>query len=274
MDATTLEANAAMRSIKRRDTEESYEAFVRRLAEASGVETPTRAELARFDRSRKGRKTSNEDWKSPQDPDAKIAPLPSGLRSAASLDDLDIFLTWTCAPSAWQDWLATIDEFSGRLCESGADVTIDVAVVYTQAAREAAGGVAEIEAVIDLMIAQTNQAYEASGGHQRVALVARSETPSYVETRNGSLDLRRLRDPSDGYMDEVHVFRDRGADLVHLIVDRSDVCGIAYLVGAFGLTLDICGGSTSHMSSGTTWGCATTATCRKAERRRIRRTVT
>ena len=50
IDATTLEANAAMRSIERRDTGESHEGFIRRLAEASGVETPTRAELARFDR--------------------------------------------------------------------------------------------------------------------------------------------------------------------------------------------------------------------------------
>ena len=73
IDATTLEANAAMRSIERRDTGESYEAFVRSLAEASGVETPTRADLARFDRSRKNKKTSNKEWKSPQDPDAKVA---------------------------------------------------------------------------------------------------------------------------------------------------------------------------------------------------------
>ncbi len=68
IDATTLEANAAMRSIERRDTGESYEAFIRRLAEASGVETPTQADLARFDRSRKNKKTSNKEWKSPQDP--------------------------------------------------------------------------------------------------------------------------------------------------------------------------------------------------------------
>ena len=54
VDATTLEANAAMRSIERRDTGDSYDAFVRGLAEASGIATPTRAELARFDRSRKG----------------------------------------------------------------------------------------------------------------------------------------------------------------------------------------------------------------------------
>ena len=78
IDTTTLEANAAMRSIERRDTGESYEAFIRRLAEASGVETPTRAELARFDRSRKNKKTSNKEWKSPQDPDAKIAKMKDG----------------------------------------------------------------------------------------------------------------------------------------------------------------------------------------------------
>ena len=67
-----------MRSIERRDTGESYEAFIRRLAEASGVETPTRADLARFDRSRKDKKTSNKEWQSPQDPDAKIAKMKDG----------------------------------------------------------------------------------------------------------------------------------------------------------------------------------------------------
>ena len=61
VDATTLEANAAMRSIERRDTGESYEAFVRQLAKASGIETPTRAELARFDRSRKDAGRGAED---------------------------------------------------------------------------------------------------------------------------------------------------------------------------------------------------------------------
>ena len=78
IDATTLEANAAMRSIERRDTGESHEAFVRRLAEASGIATPTRAELARFDRSRKDKTASNKDWHSPQDPDAKIAKMKDG----------------------------------------------------------------------------------------------------------------------------------------------------------------------------------------------------
>ena len=77
IDATTLEANAAMRSIVRRDTGEGYEAFVKRLAEASGVETPTRADLARFDRKRK-KKTSNKEWKNPHDPDAKITKMKDG----------------------------------------------------------------------------------------------------------------------------------------------------------------------------------------------------
>lgn len=78
VDSTTLEANAAMRSILRRDTGESYEKFLTRLAEASGIETPSRAELARFDRKRKGRKTSNKDWEHPHDPDARITRMKDG----------------------------------------------------------------------------------------------------------------------------------------------------------------------------------------------------
>ena len=71
IDATTLEANAAMRSIVRRDTGESYQAFLTRLAETSGIKTPTREVLARLDRKRK-KKTSNKDWTNPHDPDAKV----------------------------------------------------------------------------------------------------------------------------------------------------------------------------------------------------------
>ena len=77
IDATTLEANAAMRSIVRRDSGEAYAAWLTRLAEASGIATPTRAELARFDRTRK-KKGSNDDWTHPQDPDAKITKMQDG----------------------------------------------------------------------------------------------------------------------------------------------------------------------------------------------------
>jgi transposase len=77
IDATTLEANAALRSIVRRDTGEGYEEFLTRLAKASGIGTPTRADLARLDRTRK-KKGSNDDWTSPSDPDAKITKMKDG----------------------------------------------------------------------------------------------------------------------------------------------------------------------------------------------------
>ena len=77
IDATTLEANAAMRSIVRRDTEQSYQEFLTGLAQASGIETPTREDLARLDRKRK-KTTSNQDWKHPWDPDAKVAKMKDG----------------------------------------------------------------------------------------------------------------------------------------------------------------------------------------------------
>jgi transposase len=77
IDATTLEANAAMRSIVRRDTEETYQEFLTRLAKASGIETPTREDLARLDRKRQ-KKTSNRDWTNPHDPDAKVTKMKDG----------------------------------------------------------------------------------------------------------------------------------------------------------------------------------------------------
>ena len=77
IDATTLEANAAMRSIVRRDTGETYQEFLTRLAVESGIKTPTREALARLDRRRKKR-TSNKDWKNPFDPDAKITKMKDG----------------------------------------------------------------------------------------------------------------------------------------------------------------------------------------------------
>ncbi len=77
IDATTLEANAALRSIVRRDTGDTYQAFLTKLAQASGIETPTRADLARLDRTRR-KKGSNDDWTHPHDPDAKITEMKDG----------------------------------------------------------------------------------------------------------------------------------------------------------------------------------------------------
>jgi transposase len=77
IDATTLEASAALRSIVRRDTGEKYREFLARLAKESGIATPTREDLAKLDRERKG-KGNNDDWTNPHDPDAKIAKMKDG----------------------------------------------------------------------------------------------------------------------------------------------------------------------------------------------------
>jgi transposase len=77
IDGTTLEANAALRSIVRRDTGETYEEFLEGLARDSGIETPTREQLAKLDRKRP-RKGSNEDWIHPHDPDAQITKMKDG----------------------------------------------------------------------------------------------------------------------------------------------------------------------------------------------------
>ena len=77
VDATTLEANAALRSIVRRASGENYEEFLTRLASESGIETPTREQLAKLDKKRKN-KGSNDDWQHPHDPDAKITKMKDG----------------------------------------------------------------------------------------------------------------------------------------------------------------------------------------------------
>jgi len=77
IDATTLEANAALRSIVRRDTGDSYQEFLIKLAKESGIETPTREDLARLDRKR-AKKGSNDDWTHPHDPDSRITKMKDG----------------------------------------------------------------------------------------------------------------------------------------------------------------------------------------------------
>ena len=82
VDSTTLEANAAMRSIVRRDTGEGYQEFLTRLARESGIQTPTREDLIKLDKKRKN-KASNDDWENPNDPDAKITQMKDGTTHLA-----------------------------------------------------------------------------------------------------------------------------------------------------------------------------------------------
>jgi transposase len=78
VDGSTMEANAALRTIVRRDNGETYREMLTRMAKESGVETPTIDDLIRLDRKRKSKKLSNEDWMSKTDPDAKIAKMKDG----------------------------------------------------------------------------------------------------------------------------------------------------------------------------------------------------
>ena len=118
IDATTLEANAAMRSIVRKDTQQNYQEFLTGLAKASGIETPTREDLAKLDKTRKN-KASNDDWENPHDPDAKITKMKDGTTHLAHKQehavDMDsgAVLAVTIQPADQGDtttWRQTIEE--------------------------------------------------------------------------------------------------------------------------------------------------------------------
>jgi transposase len=78
VDASTMEANAALRTIMRRDDGRTYREMLQQMAKESGIETPTADDLVRLDRARKGKKLSNQEWTSKTDPEAKIAKLKDG----------------------------------------------------------------------------------------------------------------------------------------------------------------------------------------------------
>jgi peptidyl-Asp metalloendopeptidase len=109
------------------------------------------------------------------------------------------------------------------------DAFIDVMVVYTPAARAAAGGTTAMQAHVNLMISQTNTAYANSNITTRLRLV-RTDEVSYTESGDMRLDLNRITNCSDGFMDIVCTWRNTyAADLVALIVENGQYCGIAWL---------------------------------------------
>jgi transposase len=93
IDATTVEANAALRELQRKDTKERYGEYVKRLAEEAGEPASTAEEVARFDRKRKGKTCSNAEWGHPHDPDARVGRDKHGatdmLYKLEKADDLD-----------------------------------------------------------------------------------------------------------------------------------------------------------------------------------------
>src|SRR5512143_1477968 len=83
VDASAMEAHAARRTIVRRETGETYREMLKRMAEESGIATPSADDLVRIDRARKGKTLSNADWVSRTDPDAKIAKMKDGTTHLA-----------------------------------------------------------------------------------------------------------------------------------------------------------------------------------------------
>lgn len=83
VDATTLEANAAMKAIQRKDTGDGWKEYLKKLAAEAGIDNPSDEELRRFDRQRKDKKVSNKEWESPTDPDSRIAKMKDGTTHLA-----------------------------------------------------------------------------------------------------------------------------------------------------------------------------------------------
>lgn len=148
VDSTTLEANAAMKSIVRRDSGDSYMRFLKKVAEADGIEASDAVALSRLDRKRK-KKSSNEDWKSPADPEAEITKLKDGrtalaykVEQAVDMETGAIVAVTTHGGAAADS--ATVAE---TLCEAGEAVAELINVKNPEGNYPVAhGGIAEVVA--------------------------------------------------------------------------------------------------------------------------------
>jgi len=132
VDASTMEANAALRNIVRRKDGEGYREMLVRLARQSGIETPKVEDLARVDKNRKGKKLSNKEWKSASDEDARIARMKDGTTHLAYKPehavDLDtgavVAAEIHCADEGDTTTISkTLDEAKANLAEVGAEPT-------------------------------------------------------------------------------------------------------------------------------------------------------
>ena len=150
---------------------------------------------------------------------AGSVPQPSDVPAISSVDPV--------TAGAFSSLPAQVEEMP---TEDGSEIR--VLVVYTPAAEDEYGGPAGIEAIIDLMIQSTNQAFEDSGINPRLVL-AHMVRVRYAEDHHFAIrgsDLARLREPADGYLDEVHALRNKyAADLVHL-VGTGEPSGRAHLL--------------------------------------------
>lgn len=138
VDGTLLEANAAMKSIVRRDTGDGWKAYLIKLMKEAGIEDPTDEDIRRFDKKRKGKKVSNKDWVSPSDPESRITKMKDGrthlAHKAEHVVDLDTDMLLA----------ATIHSGDRSDSESGID-----SVIAAQANLISCGSDAEIKEIVN-----------------------------------------------------------------------------------------------------------------------------
>ena len=130
---------------------------------------------------------------------------------------------------------------------------IDVMVVYTPAARTAAGGTTAMNTLIDLAVTETNQGYANSSITQRINLVHRAEV-AYTETSSDAFDnaLDALTGTSDGQIDFIHTWRNTyKADMVSMFIDDSEWCGLGWVMYTESHNFE------DHAFTIVAWNCAT-----------------
>lgn len=137
VDSTMLEANAAMKSIVRRDTGENWKEYVKRLAQEAGIEDPSDEDARRFDKGRKDKKVSNKDWKSKTDPSSEIGKMKDGrthlsYKAEHALDlDSELLLSARITRATESDantLVPTVLDAQANLIAAGSDVFIEEVV--------------------------------------------------------------------------------------------------------------------------------------------------
>jgi len=202
VDSTTLEANAAMKSIVRRDSGEDWKEYVGRLAKEAGLENLTDEELRRFDRKRKGKKCSNDDWRSPSDPDARIAKMKNGDTHLAYKAEhaLDLETTMVVAAEIY------------RATEGDAETLVETLAVAQENLKDAGSKQRVAEAVAD------------KGYHKAATLseCVEAEIRTYIPERKGK--RRTWTDKPEGQQSATYANRRRckGARSKRLQRQRSE----------------------------------------------------
>ena len=202
VDSTTLEANAAMKSIVRRDSGEDWKEYVGRLAKEAGLENLTDEELRRFDRKRKGKKCSNDDWRSPSDPDARIAKMKNGDTHLAYKAEhaLDLETTMVVAAETY------------RATEGDAETLVETLAVAQENLKDAGSKQRVAEAVAD------------KGYHKAATLseCVEAEIRTYIPERKGK--RRTWTDKPEGQQSATYANRRRckGARSKRLQRQRSE----------------------------------------------------